>query len=204
MSTKRSQSERSRETQGQVMKATLECILQKGIRETSTVDVARQAGVSRGALMHHYPSKEALMHAALETLLSDEITKVQAMASDVSAGKMDFDAFLQALWEHFAGDLFMITLEYLTAARTDPAIQDVLTPLAAHYNESMEQIWEQLIGNEHGQHQRRVALNVTLCMLRGMAAQSIWRDDPVLYQGMLQFWKKTLIDIGFLPANRSA
>lgn len=200
---KRSQSERSAETQGLIMQATLECILQKGIRETSTVDVAKQAGVSRGALLHHYPTKESLMHAALERLLSDEITNVQQIASDVNEGKIDFDTFLQAMWEHFAGDLFMITLEYLTTARTDQAIRDVLTPLAAHYNESMEQIWEQLIDHTESSKERRIALNATLCMLRGMAAQSIWRDDPVLFQGMLQFWKKSLVETGLLPPNRS-
>lgn len=38
------QGERSRLTQARIMKATLECILEKGIRATSTVDIARKAG----------------------------------------------------------------------------------------------------------------------------------------------------------------
>ncbi|MBR9884401.1 MAG: TetR/AcrR family transcriptional regulator [Oceanospirillales bacterium] len=200
---KRSQSERSAETQGLIMQATLDCILQKGIRETSTVDVAKQAGVSRGALLHHYPTKESLMHAALEKLLSDEIAEVQQIASDVSEGKIDLEAFLQAMWSHFAGDLFMITLEYLTTARTDDSIREVLTPLAAHYNESMEQIWDQLTEQNGSASERRVALNATLCVLRGMAAQSIWRDDPELYQDMLRFWRKSLSETGLLPPKRS-
>jgi len=38
--------------------------------------------------------------------------------------------------------------------------------------------------------------------MRGMGAQSIWRDDPALYRDMLTFWKQTLIDQGF--SERSA
>lgn len=198
MTKRQNQEERSRQTQARVTQATIECILAKGIRATSTVDVARQAGVSRGALVHHYPSKTLLMQAALEDLLSREVESVREMAVKVKAGELDFDSLLKALHEHFKGDLYMVTLEYLTNARTDPDIMKVLVPLAANFNGSLEQIWEQLVASaNHTSHQNRVALNATLCMMRGMGAQSIWRDDPELYREMLLFWKETLLELGF-------
>lgn len=203
MSQRQTQEERSRQTQAKIMRGTLECILEKGIRATSTVDVARQAGVSRGALMHHYPSKEALMQAALEDLLNHEVVSVKEMADGIKAGTLDFDTLIDTLHDHFKGNLYMVTLEYLTAARTDESIKEVLEPLAARFNASLEAIWEQLlISTRHSSHEKRVALNATLCMMRGMGAQSIWRDDPALYRDMLTFWKQTLIDQGF--SERSA
>ncbi|ASK20046.1 MULTISPECIES: TetR/AcrR family transcriptional regulator [Halomonadaceae] len=206
MTKRQNQEERSRQTQARVTQATIECILEKGIRATSTVDVARLAGVSRGALVHHYPSKTLLMQAALEDLLSREVESVREMAVKVRAGELNFDSLLKALHEHFKGDLYMVTLEYLTNARTDPDIMKVLVPLAANFNDSLEQIWEQLVASSsHTSHQNRVALNATLCMMRGMGAQSIWRDDPELYRDMLLFWKETLLELGFSAsdANRS-
>lgn len=198
MTKRQNQEERSRQTQARVTQATIECILAKGIRATSTVDVARLAGVSRGALVHHYPSKTLLMQAALEDLLSREVESVREMAVKVKAGELNFDSLLKALHEHFKGDLYMVTLEYLTNARTDPDIMKVLVPLAAKFNDSLEQIWEQLVASsKHTSHQNRVALNATLCMMRGMGAQSIWRDDPELYRDMLLFWKETLLELGF-------
>lgn len=199
MSQRQTQEARSQQTQARLMQATLTCILEKGIRATSTVDVAHRAGVSRGALVHHYPTKESLMQAALEDLLAREVASVRDMAEAVKSGKMDFDKLLQALHEHFKGDLFMVTLEYLTEARTDPAILSVLIPLAATFNSSLEAIWDQLVSSaEHSSRENRVALNATLCMMRGMGAQSIWRDDPELYRDMLIFWKKMLMDTGFM------
>lgn len=206
MTKRQNQEERSRQTQARVTQATIECILEKGIRATSTVDVARLAGVSRGALVHHYPSKTLLMQAALEDLLSREVESVREMAVKVREGELNFDSLLKALHEHFKGDLYMVTLEYLTNARTDPDIMKVLVPLAANFNDSLEQIWEQLVASSsHTSHQNRVALNATLCMMRGMGAQSIWRDDPELYRDMLLFWKETLLELGFSAsdANRS-
>ena len=207
MTKRQNQEERSRQTQARVTQATIECILEKGIRATSTVDVARLAGVSRGALVHHYPSKTLLMQAALEDLLSREVESVREMAVKVKAGELNFDSLLKALHEHFKGDLYMVTLEYLTNARTDPDIMKVLIPLAAKFNDSLEQIWEQLVASsKHTSHQNRVALNATLCMMRGIGAQSIWRDDPELYRDMLLFWKETLLELGFSAsdAKRSA
>ncbi|PAU79428.1 TetR/AcrR family transcriptional regulator [Halomonas salipaludis] len=199
---RQNQEERSRQTQSRVTQATIECILEKGIRATSTVDVARQAGVSRGALVHHYPSKTSLMQAALEDLLNREVESVRDMAKKVKAGELNFDNFLVALHEHFKGDMYMVTLEYLTNARTDPDIMEVLVPLASKFNDSLERIWEHLVASaEHTSHQKRVALNATLCMMRGMGAQSIWRDDPELYRDMLVFWRETLLELGLSASN---
>ncbi len=204
MTKRKNQEERSRQTQARVTQATIECILEKGIRATSTVDVARQAGVSRGALVHHYPSKTLLMQAALEDLLNREVESVRDMARRVKTGDLDFDNFLLALHDHFKGDMYMVTLEYLTNARTDPDIMEVLVPLASKFNESLEAIWEQLVASaEHSSHTKRVALNATLCMMRGMGAQGIWRDDPELYRDMLLFWRETLQELGLSASKIS-
>ncbi|WP_018917457.1 TetR/AcrR family transcriptional regulator [Vreelandella zhanjiangensis] len=202
MTKRQNQEERSRNTQARVMQATIECVLAKGIRATSTVDVARQAGVSRGALVHHYPSKTLLMQSALEDLLNQEVENVRQLAVSVQEGNFDFDSLLRVLHEHFKGDLYMVTLEYLTTARTDPDIMKVLIPLAARFNSSLETIWQQLVASSrHTSRQNRVALNATLCMMRGMGAQSIWRDDPELYRDMLLFWKDALIELGFASSQ---
>lgn len=204
MTKRKNQEERSRQTQARITQATIECILEKGIRATSTVDIARQAGVSRGALVHHYPTKTLLMQAALEDLLNREVKSVRDMARKVKSGDLDFDGFLLVLHDHFKGDLYMATLEYLTNARTDPDIMEALVPLASKYNESLEEIWEQLVTNsEHSSHAKRVALNATLCMMRGMGAQGIWRDDPDLYRDMLLFWRETLFELGLSASKVS-
>ncbi|MFX0544974.1 TetR/AcrR family transcriptional regulator [Roseovarius sp. S1116L3] len=190
---RRTQAERSHATQQKILTVTTELILAKGLRDTSTVDVAEAAGVSRGALLHHYASRQVLMQEALRHLLNREIDEITDIASAIRAGAMDIDGFLAEMWRRFSGPLFMVTIEFLTAARTDPAMREALVPVALDYNRQLDEIWENLFPDMPGMGgTRRIALNATLCLLRGMATQSIWRDDPQLFLDMLAFWKTSL------------
>jgi AcrR family transcriptional regulator len=200
---RRTQAERSLATQRKILDTTLDCLMARGLRDTSTVDVALRAGVSRGALLHHYPSKKLLLQEALRHLLTEEIQEIKGLADDIESGRMDFDSFLATLWEHFSGRLFMITLEFLSAARTDPDIRSALKTVALEFNASLDEIWERLMLNsELAPRERRLALNVTLCFLRGMGTQSVWRDDAALFQDMLAFWKLTLVKAGIIEPSR--
>ncbi len=196
---RRTQAERSHATRSRILEVTLECMLEKGLRDSSTVEIARRAGVSRGALLHHFPTKEDLLKEALRFLLVAEIAEIRKMAGGIEAGTVDFESFLGTLWEHFSGPLFMITLEYLTAARTDPEIKAALVPPALEFNQSLDEIWERLmLDSDSLPRERRLALNVTLCFLRGMGTQTVWRDDPQLFEDMLAFWKETLRRAGLV------
>lgn len=200
---RRSQEMRSAATQQVVLNATLDCIMEKGLRDTSTVDIARRAGVSRGALLHHYPSKDKLLQEALRHLLTNEIFDIEQMARDVEEGRVGFDHFLDTLWEHFSGRMFMISLEFVTAARTDPRISEVLKDVALEFNDALDRIWVKLmLGSEIQPKKRRLALNATLCFLRGMGTQTIWRDDPELFKDMLDYWKDALTDAGIITERR--
>lgn len=190
---RRTQAQRSHATQQKILTVTTQLVLAKGLRDTSTVDVAEAAGVSRGALLHHYPSRQILMQEALRHLLNGEIAEIKVIASAIRTGDMDIDGFLTEMWGRFSGPMFMITIEFLTAARTDPAIREALVPVALDYNRQLDEIWETLFPEMTGMRgTRRIALNATLCLLRGMGTQSIWRDDPQLFLDMLEFWKTSL------------
>ena len=59
------QQERSRATQIRLLDATVDCLVEHGWAGTTTTVVAARAGVSRGAQLHHYPTKSALVIAAV-------------------------------------------------------------------------------------------------------------------------------------------
>jgi len=187
----RTQAERSAGTREKILNVAIDLLYQKGLRDTSTVDIATAAGVSRGALLHHYPTKEELLKESLRFLLRKEIDSIRAMASDIDRGKLDTDGFFDALWQKFSGPLFMVTLEYVTASRTDPAIKSALQPVAYEFNTSLDEIWE-LFFTESSvpPGERRKALTATLCFMRGMGTQTVWREDPAFFADMLAYWKR--------------
>ena len=62
------QEERTRVMRQRLLDATVECLVERGWSGTSTTLVSQRAGVSRGAQLHHFPTKAALVLAAVEHL----------------------------------------------------------------------------------------------------------------------------------------
>lgn len=58
--------QRSRETRTRILDATLECLAELGYAELSTMRVATRAGVSKGGLFQHFPTKTSLIVATME------------------------------------------------------------------------------------------------------------------------------------------
>ena len=65
---RRTNEERSAETRARLLEATTECLVELGYSNTTTTAIAERAGVSRGAQLHHYPTKAELVTAAVEHL----------------------------------------------------------------------------------------------------------------------------------------
>ena len=58
--------DRSAETRRQILEATIQCLDQWGYGAVTNIKVADAAGVSRGAMMHHFPTRQALIVATIE------------------------------------------------------------------------------------------------------------------------------------------
>src|SRR2546425_10499181 len=75
---RRTQEERRDETRGAVLDAPVECLASRGYSQTTTIRIARSAGVSRGALLHYYPSKQRLLAAAVEHVFQRRIAEFRS------------------------------------------------------------------------------------------------------------------------------
>lgn len=186
MQDKLSQTEKSEKKRQEILSSTIEEILSKGINKTTILSVAKNAKISRGAILHYYPNRDALMYSALEKVLSDEVIFLSEITKKAKSGSIDLDELFDIIWSHFSGPMFMISLEYLNSARTDKDIKNVLSPLAHDFNSSLEDIWEEIVPDLS---LRDKTLHSTLCMMRGMGLQSIWRDDEKFSEMLLDFWK---------------
>src|SRR6266545_4045434 len=120
--TPRTQEERSTAMRQRLLDATIECLVEYGYAGTTVTKIAERAGVTRGAQVHHYPTKADLVTAAIEHLA----TKLAEESSDDLIG----DA-LDMIWEVHQGPVFAASVEFWVAARTDPALRDHVARLAS-------------------------------------------------------------------------
>ncbi len=117
------QDERSEETRTRLLEATLESLVAVGYARTSTTEIAERAGVSRGAQVYHYPTKAALVVAAVDHLLHRRYQELQQLLAERPPRAGGPGAAIDLLWRMFEGPTFAAWLEFVAASRTDSELR---------------------------------------------------------------------------------
>lgn len=176
--------------------ATLDVIFDLGYRVASTPEFSRRAGVSRGALVHHFPTRSDIIIAAMEQLLGDGTREIRAATAKVAKQELSLDDFVEFLWQMFSGRFFYISLEFINEARTDTELRARMIPVVKDFHTALDNIWAEFENQSDGMPQRtRVALNLTICLVRGMGVQTVLKSDPEYFRSMLDAWKAILSDL---------
>lgn len=84
----RTNPERSAATKAQLIAAARALFVEKGYADTATPDIAAAAGVTRGALYHHFADKQALFAAVCE-ILHEEAERHILQAAEAATGAYD-------------------------------------------------------------------------------------------------------------------
>ena len=122
-----SQRERRQAAERKLLDATVTILIERGYAATTTLEVQKQAGVSRGVLLHYFGSRGELISAAARYLYATKVGEVRLRA----AQPLDGEDWASLLWQVVAGPLGGASLELLIAARHDPDMRDYLKPLNA-------------------------------------------------------------------------
>jgi AcrR family transcriptional regulator len=120
---RRNQAERSAATREALLDATLECLVEDGYANTTTTRVAERAGVSRGAHLHHFQTRSALVAAAIEHLAIKRRDELIVAVESLPTGPERVAEGLDLLWSNYANPLFQGALDLWSAARTDPELR---------------------------------------------------------------------------------
>src|ERR1700752_1418105 len=79
----RTQQQRREETRRALLDAAVESLIEVGFTRTTTLEVQRRANTSRGALLHHFPSKAELLVAAVDHLAEMRARELRALATQL-------------------------------------------------------------------------------------------------------------------------
>lgn len=128
------QEEKSAATRERLLDATIECLSERGYAHTTTIEVAERAGLSRGAMLHHYPARAELVAAAIEHLAMRRIAEFIAAITRLPPEADLAEHIVDLLWAQFESSSFDAALELLLAARTDPELAAVIHPLEERFD----------------------------------------------------------------------
>ena len=186
------QEERTRLMRARLLEACVDCLVERGFAGTSTTLVSERAGVSRGAQLHHFPTKNDLVVAAVEHLTEVRGAELAAAAGRLPHGPRRTRAVLQMLGDHFSSPVFIAALELWVAARTDPALLAAVGPLEQRIGRETHHLTVELLGVEESQPGVRELVQATLDLVRGLGLADTITDDTRRRGRILDRWARTL------------
>ena len=110
---RRSHAERTAETRLRIVEAVIESIAEVGFQRTTAVEITRRAGVTWGAVQHHFGDKDGILIAVLE----DSFQRFAARLEDVPTEGLSLERrvalFVERAFEHFTSREYASTFEIL-------------------------------------------------------------------------------------------
>lgn len=170
---RRSQNERSASARLILINATLLCLKEVGLAKTSITEICHRAGVSRGALLHHFPHKNDLLVAAYMAWIEGKLTTLEHLIHEGASVREEVAAWRS----HMQGPCSM-TLEFYWALRNDDDLRERFnTALLTHTS-----------GDDVSLRLPRTAIDagskpsltryVIACFIRGLCLQEMFVRDP--------------------------
>jgi AcrR family transcriptional regulator len=189
--TRTPQAERTAAMRLRLMEATVECLVELGWSGTSTTVVSQRAGVSRGAQLHHFPSKQALVVGAVEHLTERRrLAMADAVRTLPDVGRTR--AVLDVLAAQFTSPVFFAALELWVAARTDPDLREAVAPLERRVGRETHAYALELLDVDEQRGRNRELVQATLDLLRGLGLAGTLTDDSRRRAAVLDAWAVTL------------
>lgn len=190
--TRVSQADRTRAMRQRLLEATVEVLVERGFSGTSTTLVSERAGVSRGAQLHHFPTRNDLVVAAVEHLTERRGAELAETLATVPRGKGRTRAVVRLLGDHFTSPVFTAALELWVAARTDPALLAAVAPLEQRVGREAHRLTVEALGVDEQRPGNRELVQATLDLVRGLGLAATITDDTRRRGRILDQWAQTL------------
>lgn len=174
---RRTQEERRAATRAALLDAALECLVEYGYDGTTTGRVCERAGVSRGAHLHHFGTRPALVAAALEELATRRLDDIRRDVASLPTGEERVERALDAIWGWFTGPLFSASVDLAAAARTDVELRDSLAPVESRLSQGTLLCCREMLAAGAEDRTCDPLIQMTLGTVRGLALL------PILHPG---------------------
>lgn len=198
------QAQKSAATRNLIIEAAIKCFVDMGYAQTTTTAIAEKAGLSRGAMLHHFPSKIDIVRAAVEYLHGKRLKAFRKSAQRTSPADTNRTRqAVEAYWSHVRHPMFVAFFELSVAARTDPELAAILLPA----QEAFEREWYRTAREAFPEWEGReeafnVALDLSRYVMEGMAVSFITHKETERDKRLLRYLEEKLRELlGKPPAT---
>jgi AcrR family transcriptional regulator len=190
---RRTQAERSEETRTRILKAAANLIRKRGYARFRTAEVAAEAGLSRGAQLHHFPTKDSLVVATLEHVFEQAQVLSRRRAAAVNRPRDLIEAVIDDAREFFFSEHFMVAIDIVLSTSTDQSVRKQILDISRKARRPVETAWtEALAANGVSGQLASDIVALTLSLVRGMALRTLWDNDPKWFDELFALWRQMI------------
>ena len=205
---RQTQAERSAAMRARLVDAAIRCLNKHGYSATTVAMVADEAGVSRGGMLHQFPTKVDLMLEVVRHASGYDENASRVSKTRNPDKRIAFMDMTDATWRVITKPPAMAKLEIMIAARSDPALAERLPDIIQAIEERRhDNVWE--VAEEAGIEDRdQVDAMVTLHMaaMRGLAIELMFTQDQAMVDrayALLKRYKTGLMEALIAETGRA-
>jgi AcrR family transcriptional regulator len=182
---RRTQAERSEEMRARLAKAAFEVIAERGHSAFRTAAVAAHAGVSQGAQVHHFATKDGLTLAALEYAFGEASEISARRLAAIPAGANPLPYLFADFRDFFLGQKFWVALDITIDASKDGAITDDIAKLVASHRAPVYAQWADiLVKAGWSRADSEEIVRTAAALLAGVSMRSLWENVETYLDSM--------------------
>lgn len=128
------QQRKSIQTRIAILEAAVDCLERHGYARTTTQMIAQTAEISRGAMLHHYATKQELIAAVIDYTFYKRMEQFVARIGELSEdARVREHSGIELYWQSVLSREFAAYLELSMAARTDEELREIFLPKARRF-----------------------------------------------------------------------
>ncbi|GAA4377610.1 TetR/AcrR family transcriptional regulator [Nocardioides caricicola] len=189
---RRTQQERSAATRAKVLEAAYESLLERGYGGTTVGEVQQRAGVARGTLLHHFPTRGALMGGVVEDIIERRLRVLTGPELEAATAAGSWDDVVDLVWDELQQPPFAAALELWVAARTDADLRQALLPLQERIYATVHRRVTVLAGDDHPR--APMLVQFTIDLLTGSHLAGILRPRAGT-SAVVEAWKSAVREL---------
>lgn len=187
------QAERSDAMRKRILDATIQCLAKDGYAGTTISRIIETARVSRGAPIHHFPTKNAMIIAAAEQLVQKVFLQIQEAMTQLSTSPNRIHDLVYLLWNTvFTKPEFIAMSELLLNSRRDPELSAVMQPFLSTTHAILGDIGNYFEPIDTQNNVIGEMWMMTRWMLRGLAMDYSIIQDQSVFDHYLTIWCQVL------------
>ncbi len=127
-------SPKSRRTRARILDTAMRLFAEIGYHRAANPVIAEAAGLTRGAMLYHFPTREALLEAAIPHIQAERARLFEQAAHFMPPGPDRTDHAIEAYWRLLHESAFVAFAELEAAARTEESLRDRLRAAQAAFD----------------------------------------------------------------------